>query len=299
MSHLRHPDAVTQPRPKSVRGWVPRAISALMKPKTKELLYHLLWHVDMLSRPTFRNLTDSYESWAYRNGFTDQLRRLESRGWLERGTQFDHAVHRLSPAGRLVALGGKDPESLWSRVWDGRWRFVVFDVPVVHGAARTRLRRHLRSCGFGFLQNSVWVSPDAVPPSLSGLGVESSAVETLIVLEAHLASRENDSQIVTCAWDHQEIDRRYARCLEVLDGFPGRFGRGNPQGRALREWGEQEFEAWRAAVEIDPMLPACLLPPGYLGRKVWRRRCEVLALAGEAARHMPKSGTGGDQAEFG
>ena len=31
----------------------------------------------MLVRPTFRNLTDSYESWAYRNGLLRQVSMLE------------------------------------------------------------------------------------------------------------------------------------------------------------------------------------------------------------------------------
>ena len=39
-----------------------------MQPKTEEFLNFLLWSADLLARPTFRNLTDSYESWAYRNG---------------------------------------------------------------------------------------------------------------------------------------------------------------------------------------------------------------------------------------
>jgi hypothetical protein len=30
-----------------------------MKPKTELLLYHLLWHADLLMRPSFRNLNDS------------------------------------------------------------------------------------------------------------------------------------------------------------------------------------------------------------------------------------------------
>ncbi len=35
-----------------------------MQPKTEEFLNLLLWSADTLARPTFRNLTDSYESWA-------------------------------------------------------------------------------------------------------------------------------------------------------------------------------------------------------------------------------------------
>ena len=48
-----------------------------MQPKTEEFLNLLLWSADLLARPTFRNLTDSYESWAYRNGLMRQVATLE------------------------------------------------------------------------------------------------------------------------------------------------------------------------------------------------------------------------------
>src|SRR6266567_6857187 len=93
-----------------------------VKPKTKELLYLLLWACDMAGRPTFRNLTDSFESWAYRNGFDRELASLEKGQFLE--TQEDSTgdrVHRLTAAARLLALGGRDPVACWKRRWDGKW----------------------------------------------------------------------------------------------------------------------------------------------------------------------------------
>ena len=54
-----------------------------MKAKTEELLYLLLWTCERLVRPTFRNLTDSFESWVYRNGFNRQLAELERRKLVE------------------------------------------------------------------------------------------------------------------------------------------------------------------------------------------------------------------------
>src|SRR5439155_96484 len=50
-----------------------------MQPKTEEFLNLLLWSADMLARPTFRNLTDSYESWAYRNGLMRQVATLQEQ----------------------------------------------------------------------------------------------------------------------------------------------------------------------------------------------------------------------------
>ena len=68
-----------------------------MKPKTEEFLNLLLWSADLLARPTFRNLTDSYESWAYRNGLLRQVATLERQQLLERDASSpDDRLYRLS-----------------------------------------------------------------------------------------------------------------------------------------------------------------------------------------------------------
>ena len=120
-----------------------------MKSKTEELLNLLLWSADMLLRPTFRNLTGSYESWAYKNGLLRQLARLEEQRIVERDSAWrDERIYRLTSLGRLQALGGRDPAEHWSRIWDGNWRLVLFDVPTTQNSRRSQLRRYLRSRGF-------------------------------------------------------------------------------------------------------------------------------------------------------
>src|SRR5436190_9359606 len=42
-----------------------------MQPKTEQFLNLLLWSAEMVMRPTFRNVTESYEGWAYRKGLFD------------------------------------------------------------------------------------------------------------------------------------------------------------------------------------------------------------------------------------
>src|SRR6185295_2936049 len=77
-----------------------------MQPKTEEFLNLLLWSADLLTRPTFRNLTDSYESWAYRNGLLRQVATLEQQQLLERdASSLNDRLYRLSAQGRLHVLG--------------------------------------------------------------------------------------------------------------------------------------------------------------------------------------------------
>ena len=51
---------------------------------------------------------------------------------------------------------------MWNRTWDGKWRLILFDVPLGRDTQRNRLRRYLRNKGFGYLQNSVWITPDSL-----------------------------------------------------------------------------------------------------------------------------------------
>ena len=94
-----------------------------MKPKTEELLNFLLWSADQLMRPTFRNLTDSYESWAYRNGLLPQVAKLERQQLLECDPKSRaDGLYRLTEQGRLHALGGRRSPGPMVAPLGGRWR---------------------------------------------------------------------------------------------------------------------------------------------------------------------------------
>lgn len=255
--------------------------TAFMHPKSEEFLNLLLWSAEVLARPTFRNLTGSYESWAYRNGLRQLTPRLEQQQLLERDAHApSDRLYRLTPQGRLHVLGGRDPEKQWARRWDGRWRLVIFDVPTVKNAQRDRLRRYLRDKGFGCLQNSVWISPDPLDQEWQILGGGKINVKSLILLEARPCAGELDSEIVTGAWDFERINRRYARHLTVLEERPGGALRNEAVAKALQRWAAAEREAWLNAVTNDPLLPDRLLPSSYLGQRAWRRRVESLRDAG-------------------
>ena len=156
-----------------------------MKPKTAEFLNLLLWSADLLARPTFRNLTDSYVTWAYRNGLLRQVTTLEQQHLVERDPATpEDRIYRLTWQGRLHALGGRDPQARWSREWDGRWRLVLFDVPTTQNTQRARLRRYLCDKSFGYLQNSVWITPDSLEEERQVLVGGKINVESLLLLEA-------------------------------------------------------------------------------------------------------------------
>ena len=251
-----------------------------LQPKTEEFLYFLLWSADQLIRPTFRNLTDSYESWAYRNGLFRQIAVLEKQRFLERKSgSVDARAYRLTAQGRLHALGGRDPAAKWSRAWDGRWRLILFDLPTTHNTQRSRLRRYLRDRGFGYLQNSVWITPDPLETEARVFRGARIDVESLIVMEARPCAGESDAQIVAGAWDFGRINRLYEQHLKILMAKPTERLQNKSHARTFRRWAKAERAAWRKAINSDPLLPERLLPREYLGRRAWQRRIKVLGKA--------------------
>ena len=253
----------------------------VVKTKTEELLNLLLWSADKLARPTFRNLTDSFESWAYRNGLQRQISTLRESHLIEtRGKGVRERLYRLTAQGRLCALGGRDPQVRWSRKWDGRWRIVLFDVPVAHDSHRRRLRRYLHDRGFGCLQGSVWVTPDSLEEEKKVLVGTRVDVASLLLLDAQPCAGESDAEIVATAWSFEGINQRYLRLMQILDEYPVGKLWSEASAKALLRWASAERSAWLNAVTNDPLLPERILPPHYQGRTAWQRRVEVLRRAG-------------------
>ncbi len=251
-----------------------------MTAKTEEFLYLLLWGAESLLHPTFRNLNESYEAWAYRTGLRRQLARLEKSKFIERqsGPVADR-IYRLTTLGRLAALGGRDPLPRWNRHWDERWRLVVFDLPEHENTSRVRLRRMLKKRHFGYLQNSLWITPDPLDEDLAELAGGGDNVESFLTLEARPCSGESDAAIVAGAWDFQTVNRRYQEYLSFLKGSAGRRGPGKESAK-LQQLATRERVLWQRAIQFDPLLPTKLQPTGYRGPEAWRRREAFLRRAG-------------------
>jgi hypothetical protein len=125
-------------------------------------------------------------------------------------------------------------------------------------------------------------------------------VAGLLLLEARPAApfpRPSDGRrwpagrvrVETCgargrAWDFAQINRRYARHLEVLDRCPAGELADAGAAKALRRWAADEREAWLMAVQSDALLPERLLPAEYPGRRAWEWRKSVLGRTGERLR---------------
>lgn len=94
------------------------------------------------------------------------IKRLEQKGFIEKGIMEDEVCIRLTELGArkleekrnlrkekaLLNLKVRDEK------WDGKWRIVIFDIPETNKRIRQALRETLRALEFWPLQKSVWIS---------------------------------------------------------------------------------------------------------------------------------------------
>jgi hypothetical protein len=86
---------------------------------------------------------------------------LRRRGYVEASFEQHNPRIRLTKKGEEYFQKMLFEESRLSSQaeWDGKWRFVLFDIPVNYTQAREALRWRLRALGFFQYQKSVWVYP--------------------------------------------------------------------------------------------------------------------------------------------
>lgn len=229
---------------------------------------------DLIGEIPLRVLDAAWDAWIAPSRGERKLAHLEKMGALAAGKADDAAdrIVRLTEAGRLAAHGGRDPEQCWRRAWDGRWRMVLFDVAERHRSKRIRLQRQLRRAHFGYLQDSVWITPDSLDVLEAWMREGGSDLACLSFLEARPCVGSTDSDLVTGAWDFASINQGYAQHGDLLRNLP------SPQAsaRIKREWLRVEWRAWQRALQQDPLLPESLLPTGYRGRRAWETRRDRL-----------------------
>ncbi len=186
----------------------------------------------------------------------------------------DERVLRLTEEGARRTLGGINPETAWGRPWDGVWRVVAFDIPEAAMARRARLRRRLHEFRFGWLQNSVWISPDPLDEFRAGLDQSGIVPDSLTYFAARCAGGESPASLVRSAWDFDALERSYANYQQILQLRPSPLT--GTQNAWLR-WLQAEHRAWRLIARRDPFLPEILLPASYSGRVAWAERAKALA----------------------
>ncbi len=230
----------------------------------QDLLELLLYVGDKLSRPTLANLCADFERSAHKFDLRQAAIRWEKQGLMQKTRTARETVYQLTDRGRRLFERIDDPRKVWARNWDGRWRLFLFDLPSHDVRLRQMLWRWLRGHRFGYLQYSVWISPNAVEALVRTLEWFQENPEQFALLEARKITGVSDAALVQGAWDFAEINSRYERYLKEMRNWH-QLTANAKTAAVLASVLREERTAYAHALMMDPLLPRSIWPPSYRG----------------------------------
>jgi len=240
--------------------------------KAEDWLCLLLYVGDKVSRPTLANLCAGFEEFECRANWRRMMQRWEQQRLTERATQpGKELVYRLTAQARRRIEPAGNIAQQWDRPWDGRWRVFLFDLPAPERKLRMRLWRWLRDHRFGYLQDSVWIRPDAPPELAEVLTWLQDQPESFVMLDAQRITGSSDVTIVQGAWDFPRINQDYRQYVERVTALESAVAAAaNPA--QLADLVRRERLAFAEAVALDPLLPRRLWPADYHGPRAVQAR---------------------------
>lgn len=149
------------------------------------------------------------------------------------------------------------------KVWDGKWRIVVFDISEKERKKRDSLRLKLVSLGFGKLQESVYITPlDILVDFKEFLRIENLYGKAL-VFEAKDVLGRNSKLVAACVWKLDNLAVEYEKLLEEACLIERNGGTNKGREKLRNEYFQLLLK--------DPLLPKELLPSGWLGEEVRKK----------------------------
>jgi phenylacetic acid degradation operon negative regulatory protein len=193
------------------------------------------------------------------------LSRLTRNGLLITSKSGRRTVVRLSQrAARILDDGGRQIFSFGqvSRPWDGMWSLVAFSIPESERAARDSLRKQLRWLGFAPLYDGLWVAPRDRAAEVIGQLAE-LGITTATAFRASTIPGVSQDGLPQRAWDLDSLRVNYDRFIVSTGSLRERTLAGQVSPVAALIARTRVMSEWRGFPELDPDLPAELLPDAW------------------------------------
>jgi phenylacetic acid degradation operon negative regulatory protein len=190
------------------------------------------------------------------------LSRLARRGLLELAKEGRRTYYRLSPRAaavlsegiqHILSFGASDSP------WQGRWTVAAFSIPEEQRDLRHTLRTRLRWLGLAPLYDGTWVSPHDRSAEVGGVLTELGVV-TGTVFTAVLGPGSPPGGDPMTAWDLDALRHLYEEIIERYTPLQQRCRQGLISTAEALVSRTGLMDAWRNFPNLDPELPAELLP---------------------------------------
>ncbi len=243
-----------------------------------EILDLFLLGLGKLMRPTLHNLCAGYDEYSHPRQITQMLGRLQQQDLIARHGRGRQVHFALTAKGRARLPTPLPTAEHWNTPWDGCWRVLTFDLPMIRQRDRFPLWRALRDRHIGLLQRSVWIWPRPLEAIVREILETEGIPECFCGFEVRRLFLCTDAEVVQAAWDFEEIFRRHRAYLQQ-PRLRASEARATHDLAGLARLARLERQTYAYAFSLDPLLPQELWPKGYHGPEiVARHRAFRLAL---------------------
>lgn len=188
--------------------------------------------------------------------------RLANEGWLEARRDGRQSEYRLAPGGQqrfaeaTRRIYGMSPEE-----WDGQWTLVILPAGASKGA-----REELRWLGFGQLSVGTFAHPNCTLERARGWLEGIEGTDAALCLRSSSSDLAVDRELIARGWDLGALTRRYRRFVGTFAPIAAQIGSSanvSPQSALIIR--TLLIHQYRKVHLLDPLLPARLLPPEWIG----------------------------------
>ena len=199
-------------------------------------------------------------------GARTAISRLARRGVLESRREGRHSSYRLTVAAASdLASGGAWIANFATRAdaWDEWWTLVAFSLPQEESTQRRLLRGQLRWLGFAPLYDGLWVSPDALNPTVKDrlLSVSGGTISVFRARHVELPIATNRDPIE--AWDVAAVARQYEAFVGYWEPLLPSVRNRTITGAAAVRARTEIMDTYRRFPVLDPQLPIQLMPGNW------------------------------------
>jgi phenylacetic acid degradation operon negative regulatory protein len=206
-------------------------------------------------------------------GLTERLvrtsiARLAHDGWVVSRRAGRRSEYRLTPNGRRRFA--EATRRIYAEVperWSGRWTLLL---PAQGPGSRKQLREELRWLGFGQLAPGLFAHPIRSMSETRELLTElGAAAKQATLMEARSECMESDRRLVSAGWDLAELTQHYRRFVDNFAPLCDALQKHRLDPQAAFVVRTLLIHDYRRIHLRDPLLPASLLPPDWIGNTAY------------------------------
>lgn len=175
---------------------------------------------------------------------------------------------------KLTSKGGKffdekiSLQKLSRRIWDGKWRLVIFDIKEIERNIRDQLRRKLKDWGFVMWQESVYISPHPILKEVDEFLKSNHLFPKVVTMEAQLVGIKNHDKFAWVVFKLGDLEKKYLEIKKKILSFKNNKRKKNQFKEILEDFHE--------AILNDPFLPKGLIKENWPREEVKREIRELM-----------------------